>query len=102
MRILVWHEARGEGERLTELYRQISDALADAPGLLGNELLRSVAGPDGFLIMSEWESLAAFRAWDATPAHLLTAPLRTYRAANTRARTYEMYEVVDGYAYDHG
>jgi aromatase len=97
VRILLWHGARGEGEKLAKLYRKVSDALAGAPGLVGNELLRSVANPDNYLIMSEWTSRAAFRAWDATPAHLLTAPLRAYRAVNARTQSYEMYEVVDAY-----
>ena len=43
IRILVWHGSRGEGARLTEIYHEVSRALAGAPGLLGNELLRSAS-----------------------------------------------------------
>jgi heme-degrading monooxygenase HmoA len=99
IRILVWHGSRGEGARLTEIYHEVSRALAGAPGLLGNELLRSNADPDRYVIMSEWTSLAAFQAWDATPDHQLTAPLREYRATNGHGRPFEMFDVVGRYAY---
>jgi heme-degrading monooxygenase HmoA len=99
VRILVWHGAGGAPAELTALYRRISQALAGAPGLLGNELLRSTADPDSFVIMSEWHSLEAFHAWAATPDHLVTAPLRRYRVPGGRGRPYEMYEVLDAYAY---
>jgi heme-degrading monooxygenase HmoA len=96
---MVWHGAGGAGADLAALYRRVSQDLAGAPGLIGNELLRSIADPDRFVIMSEWRSLKAFDAWAATPGHLVTAPLRRYRVKGARGKPFEMYEVVDAYAY---
>jgi len=93
VRILVWHRAPGDGAEIEALYHAVSARLAGVPGLLGSELLRSAADPDRYVVMSEWVSLAAFEAWDVTPQHAVTEPLRRYRDVNERGAAYEIYEV---------
>lgn len=96
-----------------QAYHQISAELAGVPGLLGNELLREV-GPDevgisemgtsaggtgevGFVVMSEWESLSAFRRWEQGASHRgTTAPLRPYQDSR-RGRPFGLYEVTAEY-----
>jgi heme-degrading monooxygenase HmoA len=97
VRILVWHRATGDEAGIQALYQSVTTRLAGVPGLLGSELLQSTSDPDRYVVMSEWASLAAFQAWDVTPGHAVTEPLRRYRAVNERGAAYEVYEV----AVDH-
>jgi heme oxygenase (mycobilin-producing) len=78
-------------------YHQVSRALAGAPGLIGNQLLRSVPQPLQFVVMSEWESLAAFRAWEDGAGHRdTTSPLRPLQGGDHSA-VFGLYEVAAEY-----
>ncbi|GLY75512.1 antibiotic biosynthesis monooxygenase family protein [Actinoallomurus iriomotensis] len=78
-------------------YHRISRDLQGTPGLIGNELLRSVAEHGDFVVMSEWESLDAFRSWEAGAAHRqVTAPLRPYQKAGGGTAV-GIYEVAAAY-----
>ncbi len=81
VRVLVFtREPGGEPAGVTRAYHEISSALAGTPGLIGNELMRSAADPGAFVVMSEWTSLAAFRAWERSPGHrVATSPLRRFQ-----------------------
>ena len=94
VRVLVWHRvADGELVAVEEAYRQVSQGLRGTPGLLGSELLRSGQQPSSMLVMSEWESLEAFRAWEEGTEHrAATAPLRPYRDHH-RQHPFELYQV---------
>lgn len=88
-RVLVFAQCpEGGAEALTRAYRQISHELDGTPGLLGNELLRSEGEPGGYVVMSEWQDVDAFRSWEQGVTHRrVTAPLRPYL---TGARSYEV------------
>ncbi|MFC4533226.1 antibiotic biosynthesis monooxygenase family protein [Sphaerisporangium dianthi] len=98
VRVLLHTLAPDEGpDGLVAAYHRISEELSGTPGLLGNELMHSVLDPGAFVVMSEWESLAAFRAWEEGAAHRpTTAPLRPYQDRRRQDR-YGMYEVVARY-----
>jgi heme-degrading monooxygenase HmoA len=88
---------QGDGDPIADAYHTISSGLAGTPGLLGNELLRDVMEPDGFIVLSEWESLAAFRSWESGSAHRgTTSPLRQYQD-HGRGRPFGLYEVTASY-----
>lgn len=95
VRVLVWYRSPGGGEALVvAACRRINEALAGTPGLLTSELLRAHSDPEGLLVMSEWESLAAFQVWEASTVHPeTTATLRAYRD-RTQPRPFEVYEVL--------
>jgi heme oxygenase (mycobilin-producing) len=80
VRILVFAKAaEADAPALEAAYRRISPGLAGTAGLLGNELLNDPDDPGGYVVMSEWESLAAFHAWEQGPAHqAATSPLRPF------------------------
>lgn len=81
---------------VADAYHRISRSLAGTPGLLGNRLMREVGGA-GFVVMSEWESMAAFQAWERGPTHReTTSPLRPYQDSS-RGRAFGIYEVVAAY-----
>ena len=94
-RVLLWHRAPADDPGAVErAYEQISRQLSGTPGLLGNELLRATGEAGSLVVMSEWESLAAFRSWEETVQHRpSTSPLRPYQD-RTRERFFEVYEVV--------
>ncbi len=69
----------GQESRVQEAYRRISSRLHETPGLLANELLRDPDDPSHYVVLSEWESLAAFRTWEDGPVHKdMTSPLRQF------------------------
>jgi heme-degrading monooxygenase HmoA len=97
-RVLVYATAPSDEPGAVEAaYHQISHDLAGTPGLLGNELLRAADGSPAFVVMSEWVSLAAFRAWEAGGKHRdATAPLRRYQQPPGR-QPFGIYEVTAAY-----
>ena len=79
VRVLLYHRTDDEGG-IEAAYHKVSDELAGVPGLLGNELLRSVHEPGAFLVLSTWRDRAAFDSWEQGAGHKAsTAPLRPYR-----------------------
>lgn len=84
-------------DAVDDAYHRISAALAGTPGLVGNDLMRSAGEPHSFIVMSEWENLAAFQAWEQGQSHRnTTAPLRPYQDARP-AGSFGLYEVVASY-----
>lgn len=99
VRVLVY-QAAGDEEQFAavlDAYHLVSKRLAGVPGMLGNELLRSPADPSALVVMSRWESLAAFRAWEEGPQHREdTSPLRPFRDERAAA-PFAVHEVVAAY-----
>ncbi|MER6128866.1 antibiotic biosynthesis monooxygenase family protein [Streptomyces sp. NPDC001795] len=99
VRVVVYQAALDEGQlaAVRAAYHRVSERLAGVPGMLGNELLRSPLDPTALAVMSRWESLEAFRAWEAGADHREdTAPLRPYRDARTPV-PFAVYEVDAAY-----
>jgi heme-degrading monooxygenase HmoA len=96
VRVLVYATApAGDPDAVAAAYHQISTGLRGVPGLLGNELLRSVHDPAAYAVASYWADLDAFRGWEVTPGHpLSTAPLRPYQ---TPGRSAGIYQVAAAY-----
>jgi heme oxygenase (mycobilin-producing) len=79
VRVLVYHTAV-DTSAIDEAYHQASTRMTSVPGMLGNELLRSLPDPTGFIVMSRWSGIEAFQQWEQGPDHLdTTAPLRPFR-----------------------
>ncbi|MFC4007179.1 antibiotic biosynthesis monooxygenase family protein [Nonomuraea purpurea] len=98
VRVLVYAEApeNSHGD-LAEAYHHISRELSGTPGLLGNELLRSLTQPGGFVVMSEWDSLESFRTWEEGTRHRqTTAPLRSFQDTS-RGPSFGLYTVAAAY-----
>lgn len=79
--MLVYHAVSdADSAAIDEAYHQVSARMASVPGMLGNELLRSLADPAGVVVVSNWTGIGAFRQWEQGPAHhATTAPLRPFR-----------------------
>jgi heme-degrading monooxygenase HmoA len=95
-RVIVWHKAPEEGgvAELERAYHSISEQLAAVPGMVRNELLRSVMRPGYFAVLSEWSTLEAFQEWEQGPDHRgKTSALRPYQDRERPGGHYEIYEV---------
>jgi heme-degrading monooxygenase HmoA len=84
-------------DAVADAYHGVSQSLAGTPGLVRNALLELVDAGDRFVVLSEWESLDAFRAWESGTDHRrLTAPLRPYHD-RSMAGGYGVYRVAAEY-----
>ncbi len=82
----------GDETPLHEAYRSISWVTKETPGLVGCELLRDVEEPDRFMLVSDWQTLEAFRAWQVGPDHHNNpSALRPFQD-RSRGRHYGVYE----------
>jgi heme-degrading monooxygenase HmoA len=80
VRVMVY-QSTARADAVREAYHLVSRQLRPVAGLLGNELLRSVADPAGFVAVSRWTDLAAFQEWERGAGHRdTTAPLRPFRS----------------------
>ncbi|MHC0432285.1 antibiotic biosynthesis monooxygenase family protein [Streptomyces sp. O3] len=95
VRVVVYQAAYDEEQlaAVRDAYHQVSERLAKVPGMLGNELLRSPFDTTSLAVLSRWESLDAFRTWEAGADHRQdTAPLRPYRDDRSGS-PFAVYEV---------
>jgi heme-degrading monooxygenase HmoA len=58
----------GGGPELEKRFAARRGAVESAPGFLGFELLRPVAGETRYFVYTKWASEEAFQAWSAGPA----------------------------------
>lgn len=58
----------GAGPELEKRFAARLGAVENAPGFLGFELLRPVAGESRYFVYTRWESEADFQAWSAGPS----------------------------------
>lgn len=99
VRVLVYQAAHDEEQlaAVRDAYHLVSKRLSGVPGMLGNELLRSPGDPTALVVVSRWESMAAFRVWEEGADHREdTAPLRPFRDTRTSA-PFALYEVDAAY-----
>lgn len=62
------HVPDGAGSELERRFAQRKHAVDSAPGFLGFQLLRPVAGETRYFVVTTWESEEAFQAWRADGA----------------------------------
>jgi heme-degrading monooxygenase HmoA len=98
VRVLVYAASpSAEPDAVRDAYHRISAELNGTPGLLGNELMHSLTDPAGYVVMSEWVSIDAFRTWENGTTHRAsTAPLRPYQDSG-RGSPFGLYEVTASY-----
>ncbi len=67
----------GNADALAERYRRRERLAESVPGCLGVEVLRHLARPDEFVVITRWVDAAAYEAYRRHPA---------FRAAHARVR----------------
>lgn len=58
----------GAGEELERRFAARLGAVENAPGFLGFELLRPVAGDTRYFVYTKWDSEESYQAWAGGPA----------------------------------
>ena len=97
--VLYVSEPHGEPAAVEKAYHAISSLLAGTPGLLGNELLRSLSRPGDFAVMASWAGATAFQAWERASEHQqATAPMRPYQIQPEGS--FGIYEVIGSYGLE--
>jgi heme-degrading monooxygenase HmoA len=59
--------ARGKEKDLLPLLMELRTRAMGQGGYISGETLKGVSDPDEFLVISTWNSLEAWRAWEANP-----------------------------------
>jgi heme-degrading monooxygenase HmoA len=80
----------GAGEELERRFAARRGTVDRAPGFLGFQLLRPVAGESRYFVYTKWESDEAYQAWAAGPAkaaHASGASTPSTGTENTHAST---------------
>jgi heme-degrading monooxygenase HmoA len=97
IRVMIWAIEPADAPGSVEAaYHQISGALVGTPGLLGNQLMRSIHDPSRFVVVSEWSSRAEYDVWERDPIHKpTTAPMRSLQDPDRRPMVYEKIAAYD-------
>jgi heme-degrading monooxygenase HmoA len=97
VKVLVFYKTAEDPAAVHSAYHEVSKRMQGVPGLIGNELLGSVLDSTGFVVLSRWTDVRAFRAWEQGVEHNdTTAPLRPYRDPRSNA-TFGIYQVLADY-----
>jgi heme-degrading monooxygenase HmoA len=92
VRIMVFAKiAESDAEAFEKAYLAVTERMRGTAGLIGDELLRDADAPGSYVLLSEWESLEVFRAWEDGADHRdLSAPMRPYWSGAFERRGYEL------------
>ncbi len=87
----------GEEEAFETAFAEVTRKVKGTPGHVKDELLRDVTEPvkedepRNYILLSEWESVEAFLAWEDAPIHMqTTTPMRPHWAGRVERRMYEV------------
>lgn len=97
-RVMVFAEIqKGREAAFESAYRTVTAAVSGTPGHIRDELLRDPEYPGHYILLSEWESAEAFRAWEDAPIHReLTTPMRPYWAGRVKRTIFDVVPLHDG------
>jgi heme-degrading monooxygenase HmoA len=88
--------ATGHEAAFEAAYARVAASVQGTPGHVRDELLRECDRPGRYVLLSEWESAAAFRAWEDAPIHRqLTTPMRPYWAGRVERTIFEVAASLD-------
>ena len=87
----------GEEEAFEAAFAEVTRKVKGTSGHVKDELLRDVTEPvkedepRNYILLSEWESVDAFLAWEDAPIHMqTTTPMRPHWAGRVERRMYEV------------
>ena len=68
IRVIIMREVDpGEGPKLQRLLMQLRGGATQAKGYISGETLRSVVDPNKYLVISTWNTLEDWQAWEKSP-----------------------------------
>ena len=81
----------GQEAAFEAAFQEVSRKVRGTPGHVRDELLRDHDEPGSYVLLSEWESKAAFLAWEDAPIHRqTTTPMRPFWAGRVERRLFEV------------
>jgi heme-degrading monooxygenase HmoA len=97
-RMMVFAQIKpGEEEAFEAAFEEVTRKVKGTAGHVKDELLRDVTEPgkegepSKYILLSEWESVEAFLAWEDAPIHRqTTTPMRPHWAGAIDRRMYEV------------
>jgi heme-degrading monooxygenase HmoA len=91
-RVMVFATVKpGDEEAFESAFARVRRTVAGTPGHRGDQLLRDPHEPGAYILLSEWESTAAFLAWEDAPVHReATTPMRPYWSGPVTRRIFEV------------
>lgn len=92
VRVMVFAKIKsGEQAAFEAAFAEVTRKVKGTPGHIKDELLRDTNNPDSYILLSEWESKAAFLAWEDASIHKqTTTPMRPYWAGQVERKIYEV------------
>ncbi len=88
VRVMVRSRPKAEDrEAFEKAFEQVSSTVKGTPGHERDQLLRDADDDSLYILLAEWESYEAFRAWEDHPRHLeMAAPMMPFVATTTEER----------------
>ena len=88
VRVMVRSRPKAEDrEAFEKAFEQVSSSVKGTPGHVRDQLLRDAEDEGLYILLAEWETEEAFRAWEDHPRHLeMAAPMMPYVATTTEER----------------
>ncbi len=84
---------KGEEAGFEAAYAEVTAKVKGTPGHIVDELLRDVAEPGNYILLSEWESREAFLAWENAPIHMATTkPMHSYWVGNVSRKLFDVFD----------
>jgi heme-degrading monooxygenase HmoA len=88
----------GEQAAFEAAFAEVTRKVKGTAGHIRDELLHDTNDPESYILLSEWESKAAFLAWEDAPVHKqTTTPMRPYWAGQIERKIYEVAFRLDSY-----
>ncbi len=89
--------APGQEAAFEAAYAEATRSVKGTPGHIRDELLRPMEEPGPYVLLSEWESVEAFKAWEDAPIHReKTTPLRPFWAGRVVRKIFEVAYRLEG------
>lgn len=83
--------AEADGPAFERAYLEVTERMRGTAGLVGDELLRVADGSGDYVLLSTWESMEQFRAWEDGADHRqISAPMRPYWSGSFERKIYDL------------
>lgn len=81
----------GQQAEFEAAFAEVTRKVKGTAGHIKDELLRRDDDPNGYILLSEWESKEAFLAWEDAPIHRqTTTPMRPYWAGRVDRKIFDV------------
>jgi heme-degrading monooxygenase HmoA len=95
IRVIIEHKAKN-AEKLVEVIREVRNEAMKQKGYITGETLAGTSDPNNILVISTWENLGDWNAWDTSEARLKLKPqINELLTEPYKVRTFHYYLIKD-------